>query len=650
MDAIGLFMLVLGAALGFGAEWLYDLFVSRRRAIGPDEEELRKENRKLTEANEKLTHDVASLNTLKMQLELSRSELDQVRGQLKEAGSGEGSQATDELRQAIVAKDQELADLRSELVIAKSKSEPEGHLAQVSMLQNQIQVHEQTIAEMKDERAGFAPVTKEDVDNLKAQVEQEKRRADQLASELQASLSRPSVDTSDEVEALNMRIRSHEQTIMDLEAKIRNSESGGGAAGFAVATQALRAEIERLHATMASKDEALLDADATLNRLRDMSSNYADEAASLKSMLAEAEERARKTTELEGRFAELRHDLAARDTQVQQAIAEAARLREELDHRPMQEDFEALLVRLNAAPSAEDFESVQSQLSEAQQQVSRLNSVLGERPTVEQFDALKDQLGTTRREVESLQSALEARPTSETVDSLQHKVDSYLSELTELRSTLEQRPTQDDLAEARQLIASREAKLTQVMEDLASRPSSEDVQRLQIELDQMSVLARNVEAVQQELNSKVQDVEHLSHQVAELESRLASAPKAEDLERLQASLREQTAVNSELNKALELLAAKPVEAPIAAAQTPSMPATLTEASEPAGDHDPMIQIRGIGHVFERKLYEAGVTRFSQLADMSPERVLEIIQPAEWQQVDPAEWIVEARRLSRRTAS
>jgi predicted flap endonuclease-1-like 5' DNA nuclease len=64
----------------------------------------------------------------------------------------------------------------------------------------------------------------------------------------------------------------------------------------------------------------------------------------------------------------------------------------------------------------------------------------------------------------------------------------------------------------------------------------------------------------------------------------------------------------------------------------------------APQQDPLEQVRGIGAVFARRLYEAGIHTFQQLAELSPEQVREIVQVNEWQKIDPTSWIAQAKEL------
>ncbi len=63
------------------------------------------------------------------------------------------------------------------------------------------------------------------------------------------------------------------------------------------------------------------------------------------------------------------------------------------------------------------------------------------------------------------------------------------------------------------------------------------------------------------------------------------------------------------------------------------------------ERDRLQKIHGIGDVFSRRFNEAGVYTFAQLAALSPERAREIINPEEWQAIDPELWIAEARQYA-----
>jgi predicted flap endonuclease-1-like 5' DNA nuclease len=65
--------------------------------------------------------------------------------------------------------------------------------------------------------------------------------------------------------------------------------------------------------------------------------------------------------------------------------------------------------------------------------------------------------------------------------------------------------------------------------------------------------------------------------------------------------------------------------------------------------DQLEEIDGIGEVYANRLNEAGVYSFEQLAELLPERIREIINPEEWQKIEPESWIAEAKAFAAKKA-
>lgn len=63
------------------------------------------------------------------------------------------------------------------------------------------------------------------------------------------------------------------------------------------------------------------------------------------------------------------------------------------------------------------------------------------------------------------------------------------------------------------------------------------------------------------------------------------------------------------------------------------------------ERDRLQKIHGIGDVFTRRFNEAGIYTFAQLAAITPERAREIINPEEWQAIEPEQWIAEAKQFA-----
>jgi predicted flap endonuclease-1-like 5' DNA nuclease len=60
--------------------------------------------------------------------------------------------------------------------------------------------------------------------------------------------------------------------------------------------------------------------------------------------------------------------------------------------------------------------------------------------------------------------------------------------------------------------------------------------------------------------------------------------------------------------------------------------------------DDFEKLEGIGEVYERRLYDAGICTFRALAEVSAEQLQEICQAPDWRRPDYASWIAQAERL------
>ena len=60
--------------------------------------------------------------------------------------------------------------------------------------------------------------------------------------------------------------------------------------------------------------------------------------------------------------------------------------------------------------------------------------------------------------------------------------------------------------------------------------------------------------------------------------------------------------------------------------------------------DDFEKLEGIGEVYERRLYDAGICTFRGLSEVSAERLQEICQAPDWRRPDYAAWIAQAKRL------
>lgn len=63
--------------------------------------------------------------------------------------------------------------------------------------------------------------------------------------------------------------------------------------------------------------------------------------------------------------------------------------------------------------------------------------------------------------------------------------------------------------------------------------------------------------------------------------------------------------------------------------------------------DELTAIRGIGRIYQWKLRDAGIASYDQLAQITPERLREILEVPAWRKFEPESWIEQAKVLARR---
>lgn len=74
---------------------------------------------------------------------------------------------------------------------------------------------------------------------------------------------------------------------------------------------------------------------------------------------------------------------------------------------------------------------------------------------------------------------------------------------------------------------------------------------------------------------------------------------------------------------------------------------LTVQSTDASTIDRLQDINGIGQVYAKRLNEAGIRTFADLAASTPQKLAEILKPQEWQTLDFDAWIRQARSFAQK---
>ncbi|MGQ4810246.1 hypothetical protein NKDENANG_03697 [Candidatus Entotheonellaceae bacterium PAL068K] len=94
-------------------------------------------------------------------------------------------------------------------------------------------------------------------------------------------------------------------------------------------------------------------------------------------------------------------------------------------------------------------------------------------------------------------------------------------------------------------------------------------------------------------------------------------------------------------------AAAPRDAAAVGSEAPGETAEAQEAASPMpSTSDPLEHIKGIEPAYARRLQEAGIMTFADLAALPPERVTEIVASDDPSRplIDPQDWIAQARAL------
>jgi predicted flap endonuclease-1-like 5' DNA nuclease len=217
--------------------------------------------------------------------------------------------------------------------------------------------------------------------------------------------------------------------------------------------------------------------------------------------------------------------------------------------------------------------------------------------------------------------------------------DHVQAEHTRLKQTHEQ--VQAELASARRSSGDCANRVRALEADLGQR--TQQAAMLEAKNQQFAQLVAALEAdhakavtEREQLNHELEHLRGSQARLAAAEAELASLRQAPSIAEPQHEL-----ITS--NEPSNTLAdPEPTIEPMIAAPAKPMiePQPVVAGAVPA-KRDPLIDINGIGPVYEQRLFAAGITTFAQLAHLSAPDVLAIIQPKEWQKVDAEAWIAEA---------
>lgn len=250
-----------------------------------------------------------------------------------------------------------------------------------------------------------------------------------------------------------------------------------------------------------------------------------------------------------------------------------------------------------------------------------------------------------------------------TIRTLQSALEKSKQELAEAKNSLAE--GQSELSQLAALQAERDEFALQVanqettINEMRSQHQTEamewDVERAQLQ-SELDTVRSSIESENQELVAQMTALrdewtereQALSDEVEEIAS--AHQTKVNDLESERAQLVKTRADLSQevarLTQQLSVAYTNSSDGPTLDGESVVKPKMYLKA---ATRRDPLYQIKGIGPVFEQKFYSAGVTKFSELAGLSEDRIRDIIGVDAWQKVDGAGWVAEAAERSAGTA-
>lgn len=216
-------------------------------------------------------------------------------------------------------------------------------------------------------------------------------------------------------------------------------------------------------------------------------------------------------------------------------------------------------------------------------------------------------------------------------------------EIEELRARQDASAQQDDVARLQAELAAKSKEVEVLME---LRSSGADQAREILEWKaKAAALERDVESIKAIADSKDRAVAESLETARRLEGELMQLKCERDVRQREREAHSVKLSDSE-DPLLSPIGEAGPETPMAsygAVHTAQSPVSVVDSI--TNDRDQLVEIPGIGHLYERKLWDAGIMKFEDLADCTADDVYEVIQPAEWQRIEPERWIEEAKRLA-----
>lgn len=602
----------LGAAFGWGVEWVIDRYYWRGLGTRPP-------------ADNAFKADLSALRTRfddsQEKIALYETEVEDLRAQLKETTPADTYELHEKLRAANV----EIATLKAAIPETTTDNSLATELAEAKAMIERLQSENNTsplialnelqakLDEAETELAGYRSV--EEITRIEIQ---ELRQKVVNAEKNTGGKSRGAAN--EEIAGLLQQIEARDHEIASLKS---GSSANSSEEVETLKTKASQADyfsrqLENARSTIAMLEQEML---------RPASSSGADD------------ELRRKNTELQTEMLRLKSGFESQSEEIESLKTQIQERERNIQSMASLDELADARNRANAAE-----ERVTALMTEQQNVLTEIESMRKQAVVVETDENLT---ASMRQEIEDLSAKLAGRDqiVSETrseFNSLNAKLHASQAELEDLRTSRSARD--GELQTLRDELSTLKTELNE-REGLEAK-----LKTAEIELEAYDDLKSAKEQLQDrvgQLEGELADAKAQAKE-AELEAKTREAEKAAaEVAQLRAHLdHHRTALAHALSQ-LDIFDTAPVAVSTVAQAAPTPPPVPEAAPEAppqvTANRDPLEKLKGVGFVYERKLWDAGILTFSDLANASVEEVTAAIAPEEWQQIDPESWITEAKK-------
>lgn len=466
------------------------------------------------------------------------------------------------------------------------------------------------------------------------------------------SVQAANAELTHRLQAAESDVRSGQQRLEALRAENETLRAGAGVGlmpgeleEVRTALESARAEVSSLRQQAGEAGENQLELAAARRELDVARTDLArlrrelEQVQTLQAELDQARTEVRELADVRRQLAAARERLAKAETVSTaeasgDALVELEALRAELQNATRAE----MAVRADCRAARDELTTLQVRFQSSQNELEALKTSAGE------LEKLRAQLAQMRLSTEAAERAAVAARADVEAARKQAGQASTGVQSAEVERQLKQATA--DLAAARQALAQNEQSQTAAKDEIERLRRDRDQlqQRLnatQLGEAQAKATASALEDARRQLAEQLTRADATEQVVASLRTRLA------DLESASSSGSDVEAMRRRIDEGDQEIEA--LRAELTSLRSAGSARRASTSRRSADGRDRLEIIHGIGRVYERKLYEAGVDTFAKLAQSTPEDITRIIQPKDWQKIEPDRWIQEAGKLAQQAS-